>query len=186
MMKNCELPEFGFCDRAIPTTPRSKGSLENSAGRSGCSEPPVPGPAQVEAVLHVAVLDVAGLRHEAVDHPVEGDVVVLARPRQRLDPLDVLRRHVGQHLDDDLPPSLSSIRSVFSGSLISAMAFLPGNSARRTLGAPPAGEKPQTRAPTLFWANFSASARATMGGTKPEMSPPSRAISLTSREAIAW
>ena len=84
------------------------------------------------------------------------------------------------------PPSLSSIRSVFSGSLISAMAFPPGQFPRRTLGAPPAGEKPQTRAPTLFWANFSASARATMGGTKPEMSPPSRAISLTSREAIAW
>ena len=34
--------------------------------------------------------------------------------------------------------------------------------------------------------NLSASAAATAGGTKPETSPPSRAISFTSREAIAW
>src|SRR5690606_32956370 len=42
MMKNCELPELGLCARAMPTTPRSKGSFENSAGRSGRSEPPAP------------------------------------------------------------------------------------------------------------------------------------------------
>ena len=34
MMKNCELPEFGLCERAMPTVPRSNGTLENSAGRS--------------------------------------------------------------------------------------------------------------------------------------------------------
>ena len=43
MMKNCELAEFGFWARAMPTMPRSKCAfLENSAGRSGSSEPPVP------------------------------------------------------------------------------------------------------------------------------------------------
>lgn len=35
-------------------------------------------------------------------------------------------------------------------------------------------------------ANLAASAAATADGTKPDTSPPSRAISFTSREAIAW
>ena len=42
LMKNCELAEFGLEDRAAPRVPRSCGSLENSAGRSGRSDPPVP------------------------------------------------------------------------------------------------------------------------------------------------
>ena len=42
MMKNCELALSGSCDRAMPTMPRSKLSPENSAGRSGLAEPPVP------------------------------------------------------------------------------------------------------------------------------------------------
>jgi hypothetical protein len=41
-MKNWLLAEFGFCDRAAPMVPRSCGSFENSAGRSGWSDPPVP------------------------------------------------------------------------------------------------------------------------------------------------
>ncbi len=44
MMKNCELAEFGFCDRAAPTVPRSNGTEENSAGTSGSLEPPRPVP----------------------------------------------------------------------------------------------------------------------------------------------
>ena len=85
MMKNCELAEFGSCERAIPTEPRSNGSRENSAGRLGSFDPPVP---------LVAGLDVAGLGHEAVDHAVEDDVVVVALLGQGLDLLDVLRREV--------------------------------------------------------------------------------------------
>ena len=42
MMKNWLLAEFGSAERAMPTVPVSKGSSENSAGRSGRSEPPVP------------------------------------------------------------------------------------------------------------------------------------------------
>ena len=82
--------------------PRLKGSLENSAGRSGSSEPPVPAALGVEALLHVAVLDVAGLRHEAVDDAVEGDIVVGAFAHQLLDLLDMLRRQIGPQLDGDV------------------------------------------------------------------------------------
>src|SRR6202048_1657831 len=42
MMKNCELAEFGSLERAMPTMPRLYGQLENSAGRLGYFEPPVP------------------------------------------------------------------------------------------------------------------------------------------------
>ena len=41
-MKNCELAEFGFCERAIEQVPRAWFMLENSALRSGLSEPPMP------------------------------------------------------------------------------------------------------------------------------------------------
>src|SRR5215212_4472745 len=44
MMKNCELALLGSCDRAMPSVPRLKGSLENSAGMSGSFEPPMPVP----------------------------------------------------------------------------------------------------------------------------------------------
>ena len=43
MMKNCELAELTLSPRrAMPTTPRLNGTLENSAGRLGYLEPPVP------------------------------------------------------------------------------------------------------------------------------------------------
>src|SRR6202043_3170245 len=42
MMKNCEFAEFGSLVRAMPTMPRLYGTLENSAGRFGYFEPPVP------------------------------------------------------------------------------------------------------------------------------------------------
>ena len=42
MMKNCELAEFGSLERAIPTMPRLNGTFENSAGRFGYFDPPVP------------------------------------------------------------------------------------------------------------------------------------------------
>ncbi len=54
-------------------------------------------PAQVEILLHVAVGNIAGLRHEPVDHPMETHVVIGAFRGQFPDLLDVLRRHVGQH-----------------------------------------------------------------------------------------
>ena len=50
-MKNWLLAEFGFCERAAPSVPRSCGSLENSAGRSGYCEPPVPAPQWRQAKL---------------------------------------------------------------------------------------------------------------------------------------
>ncbi|MNT78908.1 hypothetical protein D3C72_2181930 [compost metagenome] len=41
-MKNCELAEFGLCERAMEQVPRTCGVAENSACRSGLSEPPMP------------------------------------------------------------------------------------------------------------------------------------------------
>ncbi|MNT55795.1 hypothetical protein D3C72_1930600 [compost metagenome] len=41
-MKNCELAEFGLCERAMEQVPRTCGMAENSAFRSGLSEPPMP------------------------------------------------------------------------------------------------------------------------------------------------
>ena len=84
-MKNCELAELGFCDRAMPTVPRSNGMSENSACRSGSDEPPMPALARLEAVFHVGELHVAGLGHEALDHPVKGDIVIFAGVGERLE-----------------------------------------------------------------------------------------------------
>ena len=43
MMKNCEFAESLLSPRrAMPTMPRLNGTLENSAGRFGYFEPPVP------------------------------------------------------------------------------------------------------------------------------------------------
>lgn len=39
MMKNWLFAECGFCARAALTTPRSNGAFENSAFRSGLSDP---------------------------------------------------------------------------------------------------------------------------------------------------
>src|SRR5450631_1779402 len=44
MMKNWLLAELGSLARAMPRTPRVNGTFENSAGRSGYLEPPVPLP----------------------------------------------------------------------------------------------------------------------------------------------
>ncbi|MNW01802.1 hypothetical protein D3C71_1974910 [compost metagenome] len=41
-MKNCELAEFGIWLRAIEHVPRTWLTFENSAFRSGFSEPPMP------------------------------------------------------------------------------------------------------------------------------------------------
>ena len=50
---------------------------------------------------HAGALWIAGLRHEAVDHAMEDDAVVLALARQLLDLGDVLGGEIGSHLDDD-------------------------------------------------------------------------------------
>jgi hypothetical protein len=100
MMKNCEFAEFGSAERAMPTVPRLNCALlVNSAGRSGQIGAARAGATCVEAVFHVAELDVAGLRHEAVDDAVEGHVVVGPGAHEGLDPLDMLRREVGPQFD---------------------------------------------------------------------------------------
>ena len=92
MMKNWLLAElWSLPRRAMPTMPRLNGTLENSACRFGI----------FRAAGAVAVLAVAGLRHEAVDHAVERHVVVELLARQRLEALGVLGREVGAQLDDD-------------------------------------------------------------------------------------
>ena len=80
MMKNWLLAEFGSCDRAMPTVPRLEGLRRRTppAGPAGPSRRCRPGPRAKAAVR--AELHVAGLRHEAVDHPVEDHAVIGARP----------------------------------------------------------------------------------------------------------
>ena len=92
MMKNCELAEFGSLPRrAMPTMPRLNGTLKTPP--AGCRI--------FRAAGAVAVLPVAGLRHEAGDHAVERHVVVEALARELLDALGVLGREVVAQLDDD-------------------------------------------------------------------------------------
>ena len=87
-MKNWLLALLGSEVRAMPSVPRTNGSFENSAGRSGLSEPPRAGAGGI-----------AGLRHEPGDHPVEDDPVVEALAGQLLDARHVLGREVGAQLD---------------------------------------------------------------------------------------
>ena len=47
------------------------------------------------------MLHVTSLGHEAFDHPVEDDTVVVTGAGQFLHPFGVLRRNVGQKLDHD-------------------------------------------------------------------------------------
>src|SRR6185312_499971 len=50
---------------------------------------------------HAGAVGIAGLRHEAVDHAMEHDAIVLALARQLLDLRDVLWGKVRAHLDRD-------------------------------------------------------------------------------------
>ena len=89
--------------RAIEQVPRTWFMLENSAFRSGLSEPPMPARAGLKSLAaRLAELHVAGLRHEAVDDAVEDDAVIGAFARQFLDAGDMAGRQVRQKLDDDL------------------------------------------------------------------------------------
>ena len=90
-MKNWLLALLGSWVRAIEQTPRTCGSLLNSALRLGMSEPPVPRPGRI-----------AALGHEAGDHAVERHAVVEAAAGELRDPLDVAGREVGAKLDDDV------------------------------------------------------------------------------------
>ncbi|MPL94365.1 hypothetical protein SDC9_40518 [bioreactor metagenome] len=60
------------------------------------------GAAGVVILFHVGVLDIAGLRHEALDDAVEGDVVIGAVAGKLLHPLGVLGRDLGHQLDHDI------------------------------------------------------------------------------------
>ena len=59
------------------------------------------------------VLGIAALRHEALDHPEEGEAVVEALAGQRLDPLDMVRRDVGRSWITTRPPVDRSRFQVF-------------------------------------------------------------------------
>src|SRR5476651_1960720 len=62
---------------------------------------------------HAVAVGVAGLRHEAVDHAMEYDAVVLAFARKLLDLRDMLGREVGAHLDDDAAVLEVDVERVF-------------------------------------------------------------------------
>src|SRR6202022_4486747 len=70
----------------------------------------------LERVAHAARAGaggIAGLRHEAFDHAMERDAVVLALARQLLDLLDVVGREIGKHLDDHTAVLEVDIEGVF-------------------------------------------------------------------------
>ena len=87
----------------MPTVPRSNGTV----GKFGL---------QVRirrAAGAVAVLAVAGLRHEAVDDAMERHVVIKSLARQLFESLGVSGRNVGVELDEDQTPGVVSRISVF-------------------------------------------------------------------------
>ena len=60
--------------------------------------------ARIVVFLHVRVLHVAGLRHEAVDHTVERHVVIGTCARQFFHPRTMGGGHIGQQLDNHVTP----------------------------------------------------------------------------------
>jgi len=46
-------------------------------------------------------LHIAGLRHEAFDHAVEGNAIIGAFIRKCGDLINVVRGHIGQHVNND-------------------------------------------------------------------------------------
>ena len=124
MMKNCELPLFGFCARAMPQTPRSNGSLENSAGRSGWREPPVPArPALKPSSMSPCSTSPVW----AMKPSITRWKATLSYSPARASALirSTWRGATSGSISTSTSPSFSAITSVFSGSLISAMPLLP-------------------------------------------------------------
>src|SRR6516165_6827059 len=55
----------------------------------------------MSGIACAVTLRVAGLRHEAVDHPMKGEPVIKALTDERLDLRDGGGCEIGPHLDDD-------------------------------------------------------------------------------------
>ena len=105
-MKNCELAEFGAvgarhgADAAHMGLGVELGLQVRQVGAAGAG-----------------AVRAAGLRHEALDHAVEGNAVIKALAGQSLDALHMAGSEIGTEFDDDLPLVVSRT-SVFSGSAI--------------------------------------------------------------------
>ena len=177
-MKNCELAEFGslgarHADHAAHE--RHVGELRLQVGI-------------FRAAGAVAVLPVAGLRHEAGDHAVERHVVVEAVARQLLDALGVLRRDVVAQLDDDA--------AVFGVEQHGVLRIEPGRQLHLRESGRGADERDDDSEnadhsiddlPGLdqrLARNFFFSRAATSAGTKAETSPPMPAIWRTNVAVI--
>ena len=63
----------------------------------------------------LAELDIARLRHEAIDHAMEHDAIIGAFACEFLDPLDMSRREVRIKFDNDICPSWFREGSCFLG-----------------------------------------------------------------------
>src|SRR5690606_36194870 len=148
-----------------------------------------PGPRElrVVAVFHIAVLHVARLRHEAVDHPVKGHIVIGSVPGKLLDAPHMLGRQIRPQSYFHLPAFKLDHQRVFR------LCGLPFGGAKRdacgkTKGC---GEGRKAHEVTLRLcpcpfqaANFAFSASATTAGTKGLTSPPMEAICRTSVAVI--
>ena len=62
---------------------------------------------------HAGAGRIAGLGHEAVDHPVKDDAVIEVLPGQLLDPCHMVRRQIGAQLDFDASILKVEIKRVF-------------------------------------------------------------------------
>ena len=133
----------------------------------------------VVAVFHVAELHVAGLRHEAVDDAVEGDIVIGALAHQLLDLRDMLRREVRPQRDRHVAVLQRDDHGVF-GIGGEAPAMPPSRAASTTNNEASFLSCMDVSPEFYFDLNLAVSASATTAGTKGRMSPPIDAIWRTS------
>src|SRR5690606_13312674 len=118
----------------------------------------------------------AGLRHEAVNHPVKDNAVIKALARQLLDARNMARRQIGTHFDDDSAVLQFKIEGVFqvTGHRVSPLCRGRPAIADSYLGF------------LRFCSTRSTIFSAVAAETNLRISPSSMAISLTRLEAINW
>src|SRR5688572_13144539 len=104
-MKNWLLAEFGLDDRAAPSVPRSCGSLENSAGRSGRSDPPVPAMRMLKslAALPFSTSPVCAMDASITIGLSDGAAMEVTMPFRTLDQIDLSGKTVLVRVDINVP-----------------------------------------------------------------------------------
>ena len=178
MKKNCELAVSTLSPRrAMPTTPRVNGTLENSCFRFGYFEPPVP--------LKFWPSPVCAMKPSITRW---NGTLLYTFARELLDPLGMLGRDIGAQLEHD-----AALRGVDDDRI---RPFDAGGQRLRDRGsrADQRGDEGQNsdhdnsgseiEELATSVGEFCLQAAATAGGTKAETSPPMAAIWRTSVAVI--